>query len=142
MQTDRRYRRRRTAALALFVAVALCACTGLGPLLYRIYQAAEYPGATQIADATVTRYTPNFVMRRTTVYRSADPFNKVYNWYSVKFDLGPESYAQSNCILMAKSVTTGWVFDEQMSVMLCNTPNDQMMFVIRSLLFRYPRFGN
>ena len=43
---------------------------------------------------------------------------------------------------MAKSVTTGWVFDEQMSVMLCNTPNDQMMFVMRSVLFRYPRFGD
>jgi hypothetical protein len=142
MHSDLRFRPRRTAALALFLAVALCSCAGLGPLLYRIYQAAEYPGATQIADETTTRYTPNFVMRRTTVYRSADPFNKVYNWYSVKFDLGPESYAQSNCILMAKSVTTGWVFDEQMSVMLCNTPNDQMMFVMRSVLLRYPRFGD
>ena len=110
--------------------------------LYRVYQATEYPGATQIADATVTHYTPNFSMRRTTVYRSADPFNKVYNWYSVRFDLGPESYAQSSCILMAKSVTTGWVFDEQMSVMLCQTPKDQMMFVMRSLLLRYPRFGD
>jgi hypothetical protein len=29
-----------------------------------------------------------------------------------------------------------------MSVMLCNTPNDQMMFVMRSILFRYPRFGD
>ena len=81
-------------------------------------------------------------MRRTSAYRTNDPFNKVYNWYSVKFDLGPESYAQSNCILMAKSVTTGWVFEEQISVMLCNTPNDQMMFVMRSVLFRYPHFGD
>ena len=142
MYSDLGFRRRRSAALVLFLAVALCACAGLGPLLYRVYQATEYPGATQIADETITHYTPNFSMRRTTAYRSADPFNKVYNWYSVKFDLGPESYAQSNCILMAKSVTTGWVFDEQMSVMLCQTPNDQMMFVMRSLLLRYPRFGD
>ena len=140
MRSDTGHRRRSTAASALFLAAMLCACAGLGPLLYRVYQAAEYPGAVQVADQTVTHYTPNFVVRRTTVYRTADPFNKVYNWYSVKFALGPESYAQSNCILMAKSVTTGWVFDEQMSVMVCNTPNDQMMFVMRSMLFRYPRW--
>jgi hypothetical protein len=140
MHSDSRLQHRRTAVFALFLAVALCACAGLVPLLYRVYQAAAYPGATQIADETITHYTPNFSMRRTTVYRSADPFNKIYNWYSVKFDLGPESYAQSNCILMAKSVTTGWVFDEQMSVMLCHTPNDQMMFVMRSLLVRYPHW--
>jgi hypothetical protein len=133
-------RRRRAAAIGLLLAAVLCSCAGLGALVYRVYQAAEYPGATMIADQTDTRYTPNFVIRRNTVYRSADPFNKIYNWYSVKFSLGPESYAQSNCILMTKSVTTGWVFDEQMSVMVCNTPNDPMMFVMRSVLFRYPRW--
>ena len=142
MQTDRQHQRRRAAAIGLLLAVVLGSCAGLGSLVYRIYQSADYPGATMVADQTDTRYTPNFVIRRNTVYRSTDPFNKVYNWYSVRFTLGPESYAQSNCILMAKSVTTGWVFDEQMSVRLCNTPNDQMMFVMRAVMFRYPHFGD
>jgi hypothetical protein len=140
MHSDLRYRRWRTGAALLFLAPVLCFCAGLGPLLYRTYQATEYPGATMVADQNVTHYTPNFSMRRTTVYRTDDPFNKVYNWYSVKFDLGPESYAQSNCILMAKSATTGWVLDEQISVMICNTPKDQMMFVMRSIIFRYPHW--
>ena len=77
-------------------------------------------------------------MRRTTVYHSADPFSKVHNWYSVRFDLGPESYLQSNCTLMAKSVTTGGLFDQQISVTVCNTPNGQVMSVMRAVLVRYP----
>ena len=137
MWTDR-HQRRRTIAIGLFLAAMLCSCAGLGPLLYRTYQAAEYPGATEVADQTLTHYTPNFVIRRNTVYRSDDEFNKIYNWYSVNFALGPETYAQSNCILMAKSVTTGWVFDEQMSVTVCHTPKDQLMFVMRAIIFRYP----
>ncbi|HJZ48902.1 MAG TPA: hypothetical protein VKE41_17115 [Roseiflexaceae bacterium] len=138
MHSDPGYQRRRTAALGLFLAAVLCSCAGLGPVLYRTYEAAAYPGATVIADQTLTRYTPNLVVRRNTVYRSADRFDQIYNWYSVNFTLGPESYAQSNCILMAKSVTTGWIFDEQMSVTVCHTPKDQMMFVMRSVMFRYP----
>ena len=140
MRSDQHHRRWRWGATLLFLAAALCSCAGLGPLLYRTYQAAEYPGATMVADHTLTRYTPNFVFRRDTVYRSADSFNQIYNWYSVKFSLGPETYAQSNCILMAKSVTTGWVLEEQMSVTVCSTPNDRMMFVMRSVMFRYPHW--
>ena len=138
MHTDAGYRRRRAVAIGLLLVALLCPCAGLGPLLYRTYHATEYPGATQVADQTLTRYTPNLVIRRNTVYRSADPFNQIYNWYSVNFALGPESYAQSNCILMAKSVTTGWLLDEQMSVTVCHTPKDQMMFVMRAVMFRYP----
>lgn len=119
--------------------IALLGAIGLGVLLYRTFQAINYPGATHVSDETLTRYTPNFVIRRTSVFRTTDAFNKVYNWYSVRFALGPESYAQSNCILMSKSSTRGWGLEEQMSVMLCGTPNDQMMFVMRSFMLRYPK---
>ena len=137
-QPPRPARPRRWLAPALLVFV-LGAC-GLGGLLFRSYdQATDYPGATRLADDTLVRYTPNFVTKRTTVYRSTDPFNKVYNWYSVRFGLGPETYAQSNCILMSNSFSRGWGLDEQMSVMLCGTPGSQMMFVMRSFIFRYPR---
>ncbi|HNP73507.1 MAG TPA: hypothetical protein PLO33_16895 [Kouleothrix sp.] len=140
MEREPRSRRWRAAA-ATAVLLAVLGLAGLGALLYRSFQATEYPGATRVADATITRYTPNFVIRRTSVYRTTDAFNKVYNWYSVRFALGPESYAQSNCILMSASRPRGWGLDEQMSVMVCGTPNDQMMFVMRALIFRYPRFG-
>src|SRR5262249_6794905 len=108
-------------------------------LLYRTYHATDYPGATRIADQNLTLYAPNLVVRRTTVYRTDDPFNKVYNWYSTGFTLGPETYAQSNCILMSKSASRGWQIEEQMSVTVCNTPTGRMMFVMRAVMFRYPR---
>ena len=138
MEHERRPRRRLIGGVAGLL-LALAACGGLGALLYGTFQASEYPGATRVADGTITSYTPNFAIRRTSVYRTTDSFSKVYNWYSVGFELGPESYAQSNCILMSKSRTRGWGLSEQMSVMVCGTPNDQMMFVMRALIFRYPR---
>lgn len=139
MSDDLRHHRRRVRVGLWLLLAAVLACAGGGAAFFAVTGAADYPGATQIGAETLTRYTPNFALRRTSAYRTNDPFNKVYNWYSVKFALGPESYAQSNCILMSKSVTLGLGFDEQMSVMVCNTPSDQMMFVMRTLIFRYPR---
>ncbi len=140
MGDDLRQRRRRVRMGLLFFLVAAISCGSLGTALYVVSGATDYPGATNLGGQTLTRYSPNFVIRRTIAYRTIDPFNKVYNWYSTRFALGPESYAQSNCILMSKSKTLGLGFDEQMSVMLCGTPNDQMMFVMRTLIYRYPRF--
>jgi hypothetical protein len=129
-------RRRLWLVLAL---VAALVCLGAVASLYALVAATDYPGATSLGGQTLTRYTPNFAVRRTVAYRTTDPFNQVYNWYSRRFALGPESYAQSNCILMSKSRTLGLGFDEQMSVMVCGTPKDQMMFVMRSFVFHYPR---
>ena len=114
-------------------------CGLVGVPLYQLYQATEYPGATRTADENLFHYTPNFAWRRTAVYRTTDPFPKVYNWYSTRFALGPEAYAQSNCILMARSSTITWRVEEQMSVMVCNTPTDRMMFVMRAFYIRYSR---
>ena len=130
--------RRTRAWLVLVLAIALVGA-GLAASFFTLVAATDYPGATSMGGQTLTRYTPNFAIRRTIAYRTNDPFNKVYNWYSNRFALGPESYAQSNCILMSKSKTLGLGFDEQMSVTVCGTPNDQMMFVMRSLVFHYPR---
>lgn len=126
---------RRVAALLL--ALLIGSCGGVGMLLQRTYQATDYPGAILVSDQGLTRYTPNFAFRRTSVYRTDDPFPSVYNWYSNKFALGPETYAQSNCILMSKSADRGWRVEEQMSVMVCNTPTGRMMFVMRSFVVRY-----
>ena len=135
MLIDRHHRLHRIALLLL---LALLSCGGgLGLTIYQTYQATEYPGATRISDQNLIRYTPNFAWRRTASYRTADPFPQVYNWYSRRFALGPEAYAQSNCILMARTATIGWGVEEQTSVTVCNTPNDRMMFVMRSFYIRY-----
>lgn len=132
---------RRSAVWIGLGLLALLASCGAGALGYFAYdRSADYPGATRVADDTLVRYLPNLVTKRTTVYRSTDPFNTIYNWYSRRFDLGPESYAQSNCVLMHNSFERGWGLDEQMSVMVCGTPGDRMMFVMRSFIFRYPRW--
>jgi hypothetical protein len=138
MQIEHPHPRWRIGIVLVLLTMAL-ACGGLGAAGYVVYGATDYPGATSLGGQTLTRYSPNFVIRRTIAYRTTDPFNKVYNWYSKRFALGPESYAQSNCILMSKSKTLGLGFDEQMSVMICGTPNDQMMFVMRALVYHYPR---
>jgi hypothetical protein len=132
-------RRRRTiaivTALSLLSLIALCIVGGSG-----LYLAADYPGAAQISSETMVRYTPGLVVKRTNSYRSSDPFPAIYNWYSQRFDLGPEAHAQGNCILMARSFTSFWVLREQITVTLCSTPNGQMMFVTRSSVLPYGRW--
>jgi hypothetical protein len=134
-----RSRRWPIRAALLFLALVIAACGVVGLLLYRTYQATDHPGATRVADQNLTLYTPNFVTRRTIVYRTDDPFPSVYNWYSNKFALGPESYAQGTCISMSKAASRTWLLEEQMSVMVCNTPTGRMMFVMRAFLVRYSR---
>jgi hypothetical protein len=136
MRTHPRHRRRRIGAALLLLAVAL-SCAVVGAPLYQLHRATDYPGAARSSDQNLFNYWPNFAWRRTAVYRTDDPFPKVYNWYSTRFALGPEAYAQSNCILMARSSTVAWRVEEQMSVMVCNTPSDRMMFVMRAFYIRY-----
>jgi hypothetical protein len=138
MCNEHSYPRRRIGAALLLLAAAL-GCGVVGVPLYRLYQAIEYPGATNVSEQNLFNFSPNFVWRRTAAYRTADPFPKVYNWYSTRFALGPEAYAQSNCILMARSSTVVWQVEEQMSVTVCNTPTDRMMFVMRAFYIRYSR---
>jgi hypothetical protein len=134
MQSNPQRRLPRAAVLLLLL---LLSCGGLGLALYQTYHAAEYPGATRIVDQDLVWYTPNFAWRRTTTYRTDDPFREVYNWYSSKFALGPESYAQGGCILMAATGTASWGVEEQTSVTVCNTPSGRMMFVMRAFYIRY-----
>jgi hypothetical protein len=138
MQNHQQHRRRRLGTALLLLAVAL-SCGLIGVPLYQLSRATEYPGATHTSDENLFNYTPNFAWRHTAAYRTTDPFPKVYNWYSTRFALGPEAYAQSSCILMARSSTIIWRVEEQMSVTVCNTPTDRMMFVMRAFYIRYSR---
>jgi hypothetical protein len=132
--------RRALLIVALFAgAVAVLFWGGVGVLLYPMVRSDAYPGATAIGDETLTRFTPNLAVKRTASYRTTDPFPKVYNWYSTGLDLGPETFAQGACILMARSFKTLWVLERQTSVMLCDTPGDRMVFVMRTLIVRLPR---
>lgn len=124
----------------LVTTILLLLCGGVGQAFARFNEAAHYPGATHLGDQTLVKYTPSLAFKRTGSYRSSDPFPKVYNWYSARFALGPESHAQSNCILMTRSSTSLWLIEEQVSVTVCSTPGGQMMFVMRSLIIPYMRW--
>ena len=102
----------------------------------RYQDSADYPGAARMAGQNIYKFSPNLTIRRDTAYRTADPFPTVYNFYSAGFALGPESYAQSNCIQMADAVTELRVFQRTMSVTVCDTRSGRLIFVMRSLSLR------
>lgn len=134
-----RFRRRLLALGAALMLIALVAACAVGAS--EGYLAADYPGAQRIGSDTMLRSTTGLAVKRTSVYRSSDPFSAIYNWYSQRFDLGPEAHAQGGCILMGRSFTTLWVVKEQITVTLCGTPNGQMMFVSRSSVLPYGRWA-
>jgi hypothetical protein len=128
--------RRRT--IAIIAATLIVGLVGLCAALSSTwYLAADYPGAELVSSETMVRTTAGLAVKRTNSYRSSDPFPAIYNWYSQRFDLGPESHAQGTCILMARSFTSFWLLREQITVTLCGTPNGQMMFVSRSSVLPY-----
>ncbi|MGH2521175.1 MAG: hypothetical protein ACRDH2_01620 [Anaerolineales bacterium] len=132
--------RRWKVGLALLVGGLLAlAGIGVGLLAIQYREAADYPGAALVADHNLYKVTPHLVIRRDTSYRTLDAFPKVYNWYSSGFHLGPETHAQGNCILMARSFTTAWMIEQSMSVTLCDTPKGRTIFVTRSISFRSRR---
>jgi hypothetical protein len=102
----------------------------------RYQDAADYPGAARVAGQNIYKFSPNLTIRRDTAYRTADPFPTVYNYYSAGFELGPESYAQSNCIQMSDAVTELHVLQRTMAVTVCDTRSGRMIFVMRSLSLR------
>jgi hypothetical protein len=111
---------------------------GLGALAWRTYHAGKYPNATTVDTGDLWRITPSLIFKRVESYRSTDPFNLIYNWYSQQFDLGPERFANGNCLLMARSSTLFGPLNLNTSVMVCDTVADRMMFVTRIYTLRYP----
>jgi hypothetical protein len=130
----------RTAAkiIAITAGLTLALWGAIGVTLWQVYHAAEYPGAAHVASDNLVRWTPSLAIKRTESFRSTDAFNKVYNWYSRRFDLGPERFANSNCLLMARSSRVAGPLSLTASVMVCETTTDRMMFVQRTYLLRYP----
>lgn len=136
MQAEARQRRRwLVLGLMIWGSVGLIGFA-LVALANRYRQADHYPGATQIADHSLYTWTPSLSLRLDTSYRTQDKFPDVYHWYSHTFSLGPEVRAQSACIILEKS--DAWlILENQMSVMVCDTPHGRMMFVMRAVSFRY-----
>ena len=139
MRTGLGDRRLLWGLLLLAAVVGVAALLGFGWLAARYQDAADYPGAARMAGQNIYKFSPNLTIRRDTSYRTSDPFPTVYNFYSAGFALGPESYAQSNCIQMSDTTTDLHVLQRTMAVTVCDTRGGRMIFVMRSLSLRLPR---
>lgn len=115
---------------ALFVAAGL-AIIGVN----RDRNAAHYPGATLVTSHSNYRGLPAQI-RWDNSYFTTDSFTDVYNWYSVTFDLGAEARAIERCILL-EGPTDQFVLERYLSVLLCNTPEGQLIYVTRSTRLKF-----
>jgi hypothetical protein len=120
-------------ALLAGLLVITAAVLGAGIFVARYRAAGDYPGAQLMAGQDTVSWWPNPTVKRDTSYLTSASFPAVYNFYSSGFALGPEIYAQSNCIQMARNFLDLYVIKRTMSVMLCDTPKGRMIFVMRAL---------
>ncbi len=91
---------------------------------------ARYPGALPISSHSNYTGLP-FQYRWDDSYLVDDNFTAVYNWYSLTFNLGAESRALGGCIHMAGE-TGQWRIKRFVTVLVCTTPEGQMVFVTRT----------
>jgi hypothetical protein len=111
---------------------------GMGVMAIRFMnqdrQATQYPGSIPISNHSNYRGLPS-QFRWDNTYRTPDPFAAVYNWYSLTFEMGAESRAIGQCILLEKS-SGRFRVERTMSVFICDTLDGQMIYVSRSTALR------
>lgn len=111
----------------------LLAAAALGMIIVLTFvqdrNAARYPESTSISRHDNYTGLPT-QFRWDNSYQTDDNFTRVYNWYSIGFDLGSEARALGGCILLEGSKK--WtVIRRYMSVMLCDTPRGRLIYVTR-----------
>ncbi|MEM7332292.1 MAG: hypothetical protein AAF490_09380 [Chloroflexota bacterium] len=95
---------------------------------------AIYPGAVVITQNSNYRSLPsNYIWNDS--YRTQDDYNIVFNWYSQRFDMGPESRAIGSCAGMDKIDTFFWL-RRDVSVFICQTAQGQLIFLDRVVYLR------
>ena len=133
-------KRRRLFCLVLMGACLLASvallCGGWLFLRTRTDRVAHYPGAQQVSEHRLVDLYPRPHLRLDSSYRTPEDFPKVYNWYSKGFALGPERQAQSNCIHLYDTSSLV-LLTRHVSVTLCDTPGNRLIFVQRSLIWSY-----
>ena len=129
-------RRWLAALIALALVVAGATLAAGASVLAHWYAGANFPGSTMTSDHTLVRPGLVTTIRRDTSFESSAPFNEVYIWYSITYELGPAQYGQGTCIVMARSRTILRVIDNDVGIMVCDTPRGRNSIVSRSLSLR------
>jgi hypothetical protein len=97
---------------------------------------ADYPGSTLVSEHARVGVRDGLFVRQDASYRTDDTFPVVYTWYSTGFGLGPESRAHGPCILMERTRVRLLLFNQHMSVMVCDTRHERRVYVERTLSLR------
>ena len=113
------------------VILLLVALIGSGLIYFAAQQrqAVRFPGSVLVSSHANYAGLPTH-LRWDDSFRMNDSFTRVYNWYSTKFNLGSESRANGECILLEGS-NQYIVIEQYMSVFLCQTDNGQVVYVSR-----------
>lgn len=116
--------------LAAFALVVLLSAGLVVFALKRDRNVVHYPNAVPLASHSNYSGLP-FAFRWDNSYLTTDNFTAVYNWYSTTFDLGAESRAIERCILL-EGPADSLLIERYYSILLCNTPQGQHIYVTRS----------
>jgi len=119
--------------LGCLAAMALAAILVAGAVVFALKRDREvvhYPNAVPLASHSNYSGLP-FEFRWDNSYLTTDNFTDVYNWYSTTFNLGAESRAIERCILL-EGPAESLVIEHYYSILLCNTPQGQHVYVTRS----------
>lgn len=122
---------------ALFVSGLILAAGAVVLAVSRDRNLAHYPGSVSITSHSNYSGLPNQI-RWDNSYFTTDNFTDVYNWYSVTFDLGAEARAIERCILL-EGPNDQVIIERYLSVLLCNTPKGQRVYVTRSTRLKLGR---
>ena len=132
-----RWNQRVVAGCAVVALLLLFAAGAVGVLAVgRDRDLTHYPGARLLTSHSNYRGLPR-QFRWDNSYFTTDAFTKVYNWYSVTFDLGAESRAIERCILLEGPVDQ-IVLERTYSILLCNTPEGQYIYATRTTELKLP----
>ncbi|MDJ0752032.1 MAG: hypothetical protein QNJ45_00825 [Ardenticatenaceae bacterium] len=115
--------------------LTLLACTAGTALVFRLdRQAAVYPNSSVITSNSKYRLPSSF--RWDDAYSTTDDFRDVFTWYSITFDLGPETAANGGCAMTEEIATLLFVFDRYTGVMICEMGDERLIYVNRTTYLR------
>lgn len=122
---------RRTRLVIGGLLVVTCLAVALAFALQRAVrqppQQLIYPGATLVSSHQRTRLWPLRLRQDLTLYAS-DPFPAVYQWYSLRFQLGTERHGNAGCINLSGSQPSAFT-ERTISVNLCQMQDRQLIQV-------------
>lgn len=132
---DKTYNQRLLAGLGLlFFTFILLILFGLVSLIKQDRRQVQYPGSIPISNHSNYKSLPRSY-RWDDAFRTNDGFKSVYEWYSLKFSMGAESRANGSCILL--EADDEFLRAERfISVVICGTPEGQLVFVSRTTTFK------